>query len=498
MSFRDFLTEHKHFFFFITGLSLFRLVFINFTILTPQEAYYWYYSLKPALSYFDHPPVAAYSIWLGTALFGKSFFGIKFMAVIWSLLTNLLLYITVLRHQDNRKIPEKKALALSAVILFNLTVFAHLYAMIIVPDTPLIFFWMLCIFLFQEYLNSNKKTYLLLAGISLGFGLMSKYTAIMIVPGIFIFLLLSKDHRKRFADPSLYIALILAFVVFSGVIYWNASHEWASFKFQFGDRTSGLKSIRTKYIFQLIGSQIFLLTPLVFVLFSGMTGKLIKNWNDKKNLQFFFLSGFFIVAALTFISLKSLVKMNWLLPGYLGLILATILLFNVREVAKKLISKIGIALSLLLIVLLHIIPLIPDLPLGEGNTWSGWSDSAQKIAKVQDQFGGPDSCFIFTNSYKAASLIKFYLPDDHDQEIYAQNIYNQPALQFDIWGKPGTLYGKSALYIFDDRREYKNDLKKIKPFFDSLELVEIFEYSFSGKHTRTISCYLGTNYAEHK
>ncbi|MCB0281765.1 MAG: glycosyltransferase family 39 protein [Calditrichaeota bacterium] len=498
MKFRDFIVEHKYFFYFMSALTLFRFVFINFTILTPQEAYYWYYSLKPALSYFDHPPVAAYSIWFGTTLFGKSFFGVKFMAVIWSLLTNLLLYMTVVRYKDDRTFPEKKALALSAVILFNLTVFAHLYAMIIVPDTPLIFFWMLCIFLFQEYLNYEKKKYILLAGLSLGFGLMSKYTAIMIAPGIFIFLLLSKEHRKKLADPYIYMAFILAFIVFSGVIYWNASHDWASFRFQFGDRTSGLKSIRTKYIFQLIGSQLFMLTPLVFVLFSGMTGKLFKNWNDRKNLQFFFLSGFFIVVAFTFISLKSLVKMNWLLPGYLGFILTTIFVFNAREITKKLITKIGIAFSLLLIVLLHLIPLIPNLPLGEGNTWSGWSDSAQKIAKLQDQFGGQDSCFVFTNSYKASSLIKFYLPADNNQEIYAQNIYNQPALQFDIWGKPETLNGKSALYIFDDRREYKNDLKKVEPFFDSLELIEEFQYFFAGKHTRTISCYLGKNYNDHK
>jgi dolichol-phosphate mannosyltransferase len=43
--------------------------------LLAQGAYYWYFSLKPALSYFDHPPLAAYSIWFGTFIFGKSIFG---------------------------------------------------------------------------------------------------------------------------------------------------------------------------------------------------------------------------------------------------------------------------------------------------------------------------------------------------------------------------------------------------------------------------------------
>ena len=33
-----------------------------------QEAYYWCYAQHPALSYFDHPPMVAWMIWLGTQL----------------------------------------------------------------------------------------------------------------------------------------------------------------------------------------------------------------------------------------------------------------------------------------------------------------------------------------------------------------------------------------------------------------------------------------------
>lgn len=496
MMLTELYNEHKRFVLFIGILTFFRFIFINFSVLTPQEAYYWYYSLKPALSYFDHPPVAAYSIWLGTSLFGNTLFGVKIMAVFWSLLTNILLYTTVLRIRDNNSISEKKELAFHTVILYNLTVFAHLYAMITVPDTPLLFFWMLCLFLFQEYLNSDKKLYVLLAGISLGLAMMSKYTAIMLAPGIFLFLLLNSNHRKKLLDPYLYLAFILAFIVFSGVIYWNATHEWASFKFQFGDRTTGLKSFRTKYITQLIGSQLFILTPLIFVLFFPMVRRILKRWQQKEIGQFFFLSSAVIIGAFTAYSLRSLVKMNWLLPGYLGFIILIALTLKWHVIRNKLITKLGIGFSLLLIILLHIIPTIPDIPLGEANTWSGWKDAAQKVAQIQREHGGPDSCFVFANSYKAASLMKFYLPVK--QEVYAENIYDQPALQFGIWGKPEALKGKSALYIFDDRREYRNDLKKVRPFFEKLELLQKFEYRFMGKHTRTISCYLGTSYAEKK
>ena len=36
-----------------------------------QEAYYWTYAQHPDLAYFDHPPMMAWLIWLGTAVFGE-------------------------------------------------------------------------------------------------------------------------------------------------------------------------------------------------------------------------------------------------------------------------------------------------------------------------------------------------------------------------------------------------------------------------------------------
>ena len=43
-----------------------------------QESYYWCYAEHPDLSYFDHPPMVAWQIWVGTALFGDNAIGIRF------------------------------------------------------------------------------------------------------------------------------------------------------------------------------------------------------------------------------------------------------------------------------------------------------------------------------------------------------------------------------------------------------------------------------------
>ena len=133
------------------------------------------------------------------------------------------------------------------------------------------------------------------------------------------------------------------------------------------------------------------------------------------------------------------------------------------------------------------------MPLGEGNTWSGWKDASRKIYRLQQEMGGRKETFIFANSYKSASLLKFYLPDH--QDTYAQNIYGRPALQFDIWDTPDSLRGKNALYVFDDRKEYKNDLRFVKQYFDTVFVKRKFEYRFLNRwHTRTIYCYEARNY----
>ncbi len=489
--------EWKHVFYAISGLTLFRLFYLLFIPITPQEAYYWYYIQYPALSYFDHPPMAAYSIGLGTLIFGDTVFGVKFMAVLWFAGINFLFLATAYRLLT-MVIPELSKekiifFSFAGLIFFNLTIFAHLYSILTVPDTPLLFFWLLSIYLFLRLLQTGQKRWWIFLGISLGLGLLSKYTMIALLPGLFAALLLKKEWRRWLATPYPYLALLIMVLVFSPVIIWNAQHHWASFGFQFSERASKLKPFTTKYVVQLFFSQLFMLTPLVFIALFWFVKKVIRHKLKPEWVGMLFFTGFFIVGGFLYISLKSLVKMNWLLPGYLGWILGVIVLFVQSKRTFTQWMRRGVYFSLFLLLLAYSIQIIPNIPLGEGNTWSGWQDAAHKIHQLQQQMGGKKKVFIFANSYKSASLLKFYLPDH--QDTYAQNIYQRPALQFDIWGTPDTLKGKNALYVFDDRHEYKNDLKFVKQYFDSLYLKQKFEYRFLNRwHTRTIYCYEARHY----
>ena len=491
------LGSKKNFWIFIGVLALFRMIYILFIPITPQEAYYWYYSTKPALSYFDHPPLVAYSIWIGTTIFGDNVFGVKFMGIIWSILTNILLYFTTFKVADSLEITERYRLSFISVILFNLTIFSHLYSLITVPDTPLLFFWLVIIYSILEYQDKRNIRYLYLAGVALGFGLLSKYTIVAILPAILIFLLSAKENRKTLINPHIYLTLLLSIIIFFPVIVWNSQHDWASFLFQFSDRAGEIRKITHKYILQLLISQIFLLTPFVFYIFLKIPRVLFINWKTQRRLLFLFLTGIFIIGGFIMVSLTSLVKMNWLMPGYLGLIICSVLIFKSKISFKSKWFKTGLYSSIFLIFLAHMIYIIPNFPLGEGNTWSGWKDASKKIHHIQKDLGGKDKCFVFTNGYKSASLIRFYLQDR--QETYAQNIFGEFALQFDIWGVPDSLLGKNGLYVFSDRKEYHKGIDKLKPYFDEITPVTKFDYDFGGMlKTRSIYCYLAQNYHKPK
>jgi len=482
--------------YFLLALTAFRLLYIVFLPLIPQEAYYWYYAQYPDFSYFDHPPVAAYSIWLGTHLFGDTFFGVKFMAVIWGLGVNLMLFLTA-QEAAGYFWPQRKdeavRLGLLTIVLYNLTLFGHLYSLLIVPDGPLLFFWIWSIYLFLKIMQTGKNRYWLLIGLSLGLGMLSKYTMVALLPAFLVVLLLHKELRRWLVTPWPYLALLIMALVFAPVVYWNYKHDWASFAFQFGDRAGSLKRLQSKYIGQLLASQLALLTPLLFFPFFKTVWHGLKSWKRDFGLFYFVLTGLFIIGGFVLVSLRSLVKMNWLMPGYLGVLIATAYLFWGRIQNPGRWIKAGIVFSLFLIISAYLLQIVPNVPLGEGNTWSGWQDAATKIYHLQEKHGGRKNCFIFANSYKSASLLKFYLPDH--QDTYAQNIYGRPALQFDIWGTPDSLSGKNALYVFTDRHEYRNDLKYVEQVFRKVTLLKTFEYRFAGKvHTRTIYCYLAENY----
>src|SRR6478609_6831706 len=155
----------------IVLLLLLRFVAAAVMNLSPQEAYYWNYSIHPALSYLDHPPMVAWVVRAGTLLLGKSELGVRIGGLALVIVSTWLFYVL------GRLWFSRKA-GLWAALLFQLIPAYFIYGLIITPDAPLICFWLLTIYLVSIAVLKDRPSAWYCAGAALGFAMLSKYTAL--------------------------------------------------------------------------------------------------------------------------------------------------------------------------------------------------------------------------------------------------------------------------------------------------------------------------------
>ena len=83
-------------------VTFFRFWYMCCVDLVPDEAYFWVWSKHFALSYRDKGPLVAWTIALGTHLFGDTVFGVRFFAVLLSAGTAFQLFRLAERLYDDR------------------------------------------------------------------------------------------------------------------------------------------------------------------------------------------------------------------------------------------------------------------------------------------------------------------------------------------------------------------------------------------------------------
>ena len=475
----------KKFWLLTLSLSAIRLILASIINLVPQEAYYWLYIQKPDFGYFDHPPMCAYSIGIFTYLFGNHEIFVRLGTILFSIGTAYFVFKLA------QKLYNEKVAFFSAVFL-NLTLFFNMQgSMISTPDAPLLFFWALTVYsLYKTFFEDNSVKNWALSGLFGGFALFSKYTAVFLFLSAFIFLIMHKEKRKMLLSYKPFVAIITAVIGFFPVIYWNIIHSFASFKFQSATRAKGMTSFTLNYFFQLIGSQLLELTPLFFALFIYIAFRISKKSIKERDEKALFLTSFSIPYLVFFIavSFTSLVKMNWLLPAYLTLMIAFANLYSDKLTDKTKDSiwlKFGLVLSGLMILAFIVMSIIPLAP-NRGDTWNGWKEFAVKIDSLKLDMDKSNKTFIFSDEYKVAAELSFYTK--HKSVILAQNTIGETALQFDYWQNPNDYKGWDAILTAADFNKHP-DIDKVSKYFERVEEVPSYKFESYGRIFRTFWIY---------
>jgi len=190
-----------------------------------DEAYYAFWAHWPSLAYIDHPPGVALSIWLGEALLGPTVLGVRAFALLAQLAIAAALWRTT-----RLLVPNRDAAAV-AVIWYSVSVTAAI-SFVATPDAPSTLFWTLSVWAAAEATARSRPNWWLAAGLFAGLGLASKYTNAWLGLGLVAYLLFTPDGRRQLRTWQVWAGGLLALVVFSPVLWWNATHDWRSFLFQ--------------------------------------------------------------------------------------------------------------------------------------------------------------------------------------------------------------------------------------------------------------------------
>lgn len=475
----------------IAGFTLVRLVLAAIVPLLPQEAYYWSWSRHLDWSYFDHPPLATYSIAATTAVFGQTVFGIKLASVLWSLGWNLVWVRLVLDMFGDRR------LAFWSLAALNLTGVYAMTSLAPTPDAPLVFAWSAAIWAVWKATQTGLARWWFAAGAFIGLSWLAKYSGVLLLPVVVLFLLTSPRQRHWLVRPQPWLAALIALLVFAPVLWWNSQHDWVSLAFQSSRRVEGMTGFKPRYFAMMVGTQFLLLTPYVFVIVAAALWRGGRGWrglDDRARLLW--LAGALPIAFFTLVSLRSIVKINWLAPAYFPLVILGVHhLLQQADGMRRLVG--GLIGSLVLLLAAGAVLLIPNLPIaGDLNTWSGWREAAGRVAKVEQQVraeGG--EAFVFAPNYKISSLIRFYLPGQ--PRTYAQDIYGEKALQFDYFPLQSDLKGQTGILVLSDQDQGDLDLARLKPYFDRCGLADTIQAEALGRHTRRVEIYRCTNYRGH-
>jgi len=212
----------------ILALVALRLAAAAWTPLTFDEAYYWMWSKHLAGGYYDHPPMVALVIRLGTMLAGDTELGVRLVSILLALPMSWAIYETTWVLFGGRRV------AATAAILLNVTLMAAVGTMIVTPDAPLLVASSFVLFGLAKVLESGRGAWWLAAGAAVGAALLSKYTALFFGPAILIWLVSVPKLRRWLISPWPYLGGLVSLLIFSPVVLWNADHHWVSFIKQMG------------------------------------------------------------------------------------------------------------------------------------------------------------------------------------------------------------------------------------------------------------------------
>lgn len=391
---------------FLAALTLVRGWFAAATELSPDEAYYWVWSTRLDLGYFDHGPLVAWLIRLGTTLFGPTELGVRSGALACSLVTAAGLFAIT------RRLSDAGRQALWVAVLASLTPLFSAGAVVHTPDAGLAAAWTLALWLGLRAFRSERMVTFVAAGAAMGLAVLAKMSGLFLLAGWFVFLLGCKHGRQRLRGAGPIAMFLTAAVVSLPLLLWNLRHAGGSFAFQLAHGTADPR-FAPLGLLEFVGGQAGVASPLLWV---GLLAAMAVGWRRQVRFgrpDMFFLWSFSapLFVGFLLLSLVHKVEANWPAVCYLAALPALAWTWRGGAWYLKRVrawTAAAAATAAVCTLLVHLQVLVPFLPIDPARDPTaklrGWERLAQEVVGESEKLDAVPA----SEGYAPVSAMRFY------------------------------------------------------------------------------------------
>lgn len=380
------------------------LAFVNFILLRiilgsglpllDDEAYHWLWPQFLDWCYYDHGGLLGWLCY-PFRIVSKSVVSARSGPILMGTLTAILTWrLAFWLTRDS--LVAARALAGTMLLPVGL-----LGTTILFTDTPLACLWLGTIWVFLVAIKSHRIRWWILLGILLGLGLNTKFLIFNLMAMLAVYLVIDPQGRAALVTPGPYLATVIALVLMAPLIYWNATHEWQTFYFNFVKRRTSLGFHPWGMVVYAL-NQTMLVGPLFFIW--CLIYPLGRSWEWVRQRRTLLLSlwltgfvPFFLYSILKLFRPVYTSSVNWTAPLYT--VLMILLAWAARDSRKW--SRWGLIVSL---------------------QAGGITTCAMIAGLIGGNFLGPETMKSLIEPYTSEKRVKRYLKDFYGWEPVSREV----------------------------------------------------------------------------
>lgn len=368
-----------------------------------DEAYYFMWSLRPALGYFDHPPMVAWIMAAVGALTGGEPSELALRLPFFVAGGLAVLFAGLLARELS---PDPRA-PLYAALLTAASPMLYLTGAMALPDAPVIAAYTAALWLIARTRGGGGRW--VWAGVAVGIALVSKYTAALLAPALVGLAVWDRELRRELRTPWPWIGGAVAVLLFLPTLLWDASRGFPSIGFQLHH---GFRSGATLRSFaEFVGAQVGGAGPVAIAL--GIAVLVRARSAPERRVA---AAALLPLAITVYANTRGSGEANWPAIAYPALAAAAASLLVKLRSGRALVWG-SVALMVIVAAFFAVEQRTPRLLAGTSAyaRFHGWRELVEKtraeIASVcasEGQRCDPDDPFIYPSTYRYSGELAYY------------------------------------------------------------------------------------------